>query len=232
MDKEDEVIIGGTVSDVSADNYEEFDNELDPGKLGKRLVQKNSRTGSSRTFQFYSGQNLLLDLIEKKGAAEKKYQIDLAWISAEPLHNRIVIWKWLALAIISAISAGVFFYLGTVQSIPSEVGNIAATIALTLSVIFILSFIYCIRDEYIFRSCFGGANIFLMENKKPDIQTFDSFYLQLQQVIDKSHRELSISDRLIGEMKMCRRLRDEGIIDDASYTRARTAIFSHKEYRS
>ena len=74
--------------------------------------------------------------------------------------------------------------------------------------------------------------IFLIENKKPSQQAFDSYFISLQQSIDKAQASISVSDRLVGELKMCRRLRDEGIIDDEAYTIARTAIFKHEQYKS
>jgi len=88
------------------------------------------------------------------------------------------------------------------------------------------------RNEYIFKSHFGGARLFLIENKKPDQKKFDSFFISLQQAIYKSKARISVSDRLVGELKMCRRLRDEGIIDDKTYTVARTAIFKHEQYKT
>ncbi len=88
------------------------------------------------------------------------------------------------------------------------------------------------RDEYVFKSQFGGAKIFLIENKKPEQSTFDSFYIQLQQSIEKAKVGISVSDRLVGELKMCRRLRDENIINDDAYTVARTAIFKHEQYKT
>jgi hypothetical protein len=41
-----------------------------------------------------------------------------------------------------------------------------------------------------------------------------------------------VEEQLVGELKMCRRLRDENIIDDAVYTAARTSIFKHQRYRA
>ena len=94
------------------------------------------------------------------------------------------------------------------------------------------SFIYCMRDEYIFYSYFGGTKLFLIENKKPDQQSFDNFFITLQRTIEQTQSTLSISERLIGELKMCRRLRDEGIINDEAYTIVRTTIFKHKQYKA
>ena len=39
MTSENEVIISGIPLDVHSDNYEEFDQEIYPSKLGNKLVQ-------------------------------------------------------------------------------------------------------------------------------------------------------------------------------------------------
>lgn len=232
MEEYEEVIVAGSAADVSTDNYEEFDLEINPEKLGETLVQKNTLKGTFRQFQFYARNNLLLNIIDKKSAPEKKFQINLAWLSAEPQHNKIVIWKWLAIAICCAIASGAIAYMATQEMLKLEYCYVIGSITTSLTLVFILLFIYCMRDEYIFKSYFGDAEIFLIDNKKPNLHAFDDFYLKIQQTIDKTHNAISITDRLVGELKMCRRLRDAGIINDETYTRVRTVIFKHKEYKS
>lgn len=109
---------------------------------------------------------------------------------------------------------------------------VAGSITLTASIICLLIFIYLVRDEYIFKSRYGNARLFLIENKKPTKETFDHFFTILKQSIDKAQKHMSVSDSLVDELKMCRHLRDKGIIDDETYTTARTAIFRHEQYKA
>jgi hypothetical protein len=109
---------------------------------------------------------------------------------------------------------------------------IAGSITIAATLIFSLIFVYLMRDEFIFKSRYGDARLFLLENKKPSQQEFDRYFISLQQTIDRAQSNISIPDRLVGELKMCRRLRDEGIIDDETYTTARTAVFKHERYKS
>ena len=60
MEDEDEVIIANAMIDVSADNYEEFNPEIDPAKLGEKLIQTNTLKGTSREYQLYDSSYLLL----------------------------------------------------------------------------------------------------------------------------------------------------------------------------
>lgn len=229
---DEEVIIANAIFDAQGDNYEEFDQEIDPAKLGDKLIQTNTLKGTVREFQYYSSDHLLLSLVKKKKAEAIKFRVNLAWLSSEPVHNKVIVWKWLYGAMASAALMGLFIFFIVNETIKLEYSLIAGTISLTASLIFSLIFIYQMRNEYIFKSHFGNARLFLMENKKPDQEKFDSFFIKLQQAIDQSKTKISVSDRLVGELKMCRRLRDEGIIDDETYTIARTAIFKHEQYKT
>jgi len=232
MDDNIEVIIGSAAFDVPADNYEEFDQEIDPAKLGEKLVQSNTLKGIDREFQFYLPDQLLLSLAKKKKSQAKKFRVNLAWLSSEPIHHKVIVWKWLYAALACAALAALFIFFAINQTLKFEYGMAGGTVFLTAASIFTLTFVYHMRNEYIFQSHFGHARLFLMENKKPDQAKFDNFFIHLQQAIDKAQAGIAVSDRLVGELKMCRRLRDEGIIDDKIYTMARTAIFKHKQYKT
>jgi hypothetical protein len=229
MNSEDEVIISGIPLDVPSDNYEEFDQEIDPAKLGNKLVQKNTLKGTEREFQPYSDTHLLLKVKSKH--KQQDYRVNLAWLSSQPRHNKVIIWKWLYAALGAAALTGLFIFLAVQGTLKLEYSLVAGTVSLTASLILILIFIYKLQDEFTFTSNFGKIDLFLFENKKPSQQEFDGFFINLQQGIERAKKNIPVTDRLVGELKMCRRLRDEGIIDDEAYTVARTSIFKHKQYQ-
>ena len=226
----DVVIMEGAAFDLPTDNYEEFEQDIEPSRLGKKLVYKNSLKGTNREYQFYAAQDLLLDFVEKKNT--KKFRINLAWLSPKPIHNKVIEWKWLYYALAAFALSGLCLYLATAQIFKIEYCAGAGAILLTAACISTLSFIYFMRDEYIFRSYFGGTELVLIENKKPNLSEFNDFFLELQHTIESTQKDKSIPDRLIGELKMTRRLKDEHIISDAQYTTARTVIFKHKQYKA
>lgn len=228
----EEVIIGSAVYDVPADNYEEFDQEIDPTKLGEKLVQSNTLKGTHRQYQLYGSNYLLLNFRENKRAKEKQFRINLAWLSSEPEHNRVIVWKWLYSALGAAALAALFVYLSVSEILAPVYGMIAGSITIAATLICTLIFVYLMRDEFIFKSRYGDARLFLLENKKPSQQRFDRYFISLQQAIEKAQSDISVPDRLVGELKMCRRLRDEGIIDDETYTKTRTVVFKHEQYKS
>ena len=230
MTSDNEVIISGIPLDVPSDNYEEFDQEIDQAKLGNKLVQQNTLKGTEREFQPYSDTHLLLDVKKKK--KQQHYRVNLAWLSPQPRHNRVIEWKWLYAALGAAAVTGLFIFLAVQDILKLEYSAVAGTVSLTASLILSLIFIYKMQDEFIFTSNFGKIDMFLIENKKPSQDEFDSFFINLQQGIERAKKNIPVTDRLVGELQMCRRLRDEGIIDDGTYTVARTAIFKHKQYQA
>ena len=230
--EDEEVIIANALLDVQADNYEEFEQEIDPAKLGKKLIQTNTLKGTCREYQLYTSNYLLLNFVERKHAKEKKFRVNLACLTSEPEHNKVIVWKWLYWALAAGALAGLSLYLGLSETVKPLYCLLAGTIAMTIFLISSLIFVYLMRDDFIFKSRFGDARLFLIENKKPSQGEFDQYFIILQQAIDKARANTPVSDRLVGELKMCRRLRDEGIIDDEAYTMARTAIFKHQQYKS
>ncbi|VAW55240.1 hypothetical protein MNBD_GAMMA06-1027 [hydrothermal vent metagenome] len=232
MHHEDEIILANAALDATTDNYEEFDQKIDPAKLGDKLIQKNTLKGSARKFQYYANNHLLLSRIKSKKAKIEEFRVDVAWLSSEPVHSKVVAWKWLSGALASAALAAMFIFFSMNETIDLKYSIIVSTISLTAALIFLLIFIYQIRNEYIFKSHFGGAELFLIENNQPNQEKFKHFFLNLQKRIEKAKAKISVSDRLLGELKMCRRLKDEGIINDKTYTVARTAIFKHEQYKT
>jgi hypothetical protein len=226
----EDVIVVGAAYDTPSDNYEEFDEQLVPEKLGERIIQTNVMRGSYRAAQFYDGRYLLIRQRDKQKAPEKSYRINLAWCSPDPVHFRQTPWKWFyASAFIFAMIAFDIF-LAYKEVISLEWAAYIGTPALTLAIIFMLVFFYYRRDEYIFTSQYGGSRLFTIDNKRPDQQRFDAFLVEIQQTIERLHRRVPVSDQLVGELKMCRRLKDEGIISEQSYTETRSRIFKHSQY--
>ena len=227
-----EVIFTSAAFDVPVDNYEEFDQVIDSEKLGKKLVQTNVLKGTEREYQRYGSKYLLLNIKEKKNSAAQKFRVNLAWLASNTEHHKVIAWKWLSYALAAATVASLCLYIGISETIKLEYSIVSGTITLTAALIFALLFIYHSHDEYVFKSRYGNARLFLIENKKPSQQEFDNFHLDILTAIDKAQTHMSVSDRLVGELKMCRRLRDEGIIDDTSYTIARAEIFKHEQYKN
>ena len=126
---DEEVIIANAALGGHASNYEEFDEDIDPLKLGEKLVQTNTLKGTHREYQLYAPRHLLLSFVEKKKAKtkEKNFRIDLAWLSSEPDHNKIVVWKWLYAALAAGACAGLFLFLAIAEMLKLNTVSLLAS---------------------------------------------------------------------------------------------------------
>ena len=70
-DPAEDVIIVGAAYDTPADNYEEFDEQLIPEKLGDSLIQTSIMHGSFRALQLYDSRFLLIKQRKKQKSPEK-----------------------------------------------------------------------------------------------------------------------------------------------------------------
>ncbi len=226
----EEVIVANAALGFGDDNYDEFDAELNPAKLGESLLQVNSLKAVNHRFQLYDGKHLLIDVEHKK--KRRQFRVDLALLNAEPVHHRVIEWKWLAISLAGICILVLAIFLVVRQLLGVEIGIALGVVGLGDALLFFAIFLYRMQDDYIFHSRFGGARLFVMENKKPDLRQFEDFLGMLEQRIHKLWRNITIEAALISELKMCRRLRDTQIINEASYTRARTAIFRHERYKA
>jgi len=232
LETDEEMIVNDVALGFSADNYDELDEQIDPAKFGVKLVQSNSQKGTLREFQIYDQSRLFVSSGNIKGEPSQKYRINLAWVHPEPHHNKLVDWNWLVAALVFGGLSIMFLVLGLLEMLAIDYCMIGGSISFTLTLLATLIFIYKLRNEFTFFSRFGGADLFVLENKRPSQRIFDGFFIELQQAIEQAQHTESVTDRLVGELKMCRRLKDDGIIDEDTYTNARTAIFQHEQYRA
>lgn len=230
MSETDEEVIVANAVLGGHENYEEFDQQIDADKLGEKLVQTNRQKGSLRELQLYDHRYLLISDGDIDGANTRKYRVNLSWVSAEPTHERFIDWKWLYLSIAMGSITSVFVILAVLGELTMDYAMIGGTISLTLTALTTLIFLYRRRDEFTFRGYYGGAGLFLMENRRPTQRIFDAFFVGLQQAIDHSKQNMGTAERLVGELKMVRRLRDEGVIDNREYESTRALIFKHESY--
>lgn len=228
----EKIILSSEGLDATAENYDEFDLEINHEDHGDKLVQKNILKGTISEYQLHAARYLLLKFHKKNDRSGGiSFRTSLACLSPEPEHNRVVVWKWLYFAVFIGTLAALSFYLAETQVTYTIYLLVAGAITSTISIICLLVFVYLMRDEYIFCSRHGNATLFVIENRKPDKETFDHFFTNLKQHIEKAQQNIPISDSLVIELKMCRYLRDKQVLNEESYTGARTEIFKNEQYK-
>lgn len=226
--------------ELTADNYETFDETLNRRLLRKQVCQSNQLQGIRRCFQMYRDSHLfqLLDNMRDRKQQSMPYRISLACMDAEPEQRRELEWKWISTAFATSLWSVVLAFTAwfqpavveTFDGLQAEHVLSAATMMLSISFIAILLFLYTRRDLTVFRSRQARVPLIIMETNKPDEVTFRMLRDDIVEGINKSNATRDVQDRLVAELKELRRLRDEAVIDEACYEEARRMIFQHPEY--
>lgn len=227
-------------AELTADNYETFDETLNRRKLGKQVCQSNRLQGIRRCFQLYRDSHLFQQLVNLRDRKQQAnlFRISLACVDPQTEQQRHLEWKWISTAFATLVWSIVLSFTAWFQPVVFEVfQNLqpmhmlsAAVLMLTISFISILLFFYTRRDYTVFRSNQARVPVIIMETDKPDPVTFRLLIEDIVSGIRCSSENRDIQDRLVAELKELRRLRDEAVIDYVDYERARESIFGHPEY--
>ncbi len=171
--------------------------------------------------------------IKNKHQRKHKYRIDISYLDPRPFRSRVVPWKWLyaGLALLGLDLA--FIFSGGLDT--SSVNALGLFLGvLVVSTMTLLAFFYYSRDRVYFRSQYGKIRLIELINKNPDNESFRSFVNKFIMQIKKSKtaKNQNLNKCLTRELQELRRLRNEAVIPDKSYEKAKQAIFSHESFNA
>ena len=169
--------------------------------------------------------------VKIKHQRKYKFRIDLAYLDPRPFRIRVKPWKWLyaCLALLGLDAA--LLLTGWIDT--SSINFLGIFTAVTVvAVMCLLAFFYYSRDKVIFRSQYGRIKLVELINKNPDNDSFRSFINKFIMQIKKSKtaKGLNQSKSLALELRELRRLKDEAIVPEVSYEKAKRVIFKHKAF--
>lgn len=171
--------------------------------------------------------------IKNKHRKKYKYRLDIAYLDPRPLRSRTRAWRWLYLSLAllvidAALLIGGFIDTSSINFLGLFVGLLA------VGIMSLLAFFYYSRDRVFFRTLYGKIRLVELINKNPDNKSFRSFVNNFVMQINKAKtaRGLNQAKFLARELKELRRLKDEGIIPENSYEKAKRLIFKHEAFTS
>lgn len=170
--------------------------------------------------------------IKIKHRRKYKFRLNLAHLDPRPFRLRHIVWKWLYASLALWCGAAVFvvsewFDSSSIISLGIFTGVIVAAL-LTL-----LTFFYLSHDTVYFRSQFGKIRLFELANNNPNKDDFREFINKIVVQINKSKaaKGMNQSQLLAAELKELRRLKDECIVPEGSYEKAKQLIFKHEAFK-
>ena len=171
--------------------------------------------------------------VEKKHHRKYKYRVDIAYLDPRPFRQRHIAWKWLyaGLALIGLDVAIVFGgWLDT-----SSVNFMGLFIGVTVvALMTLLAFIYNSHDKVFFRTQYGKVRVIEMMNNNPDKKSFRGFITKFNMQVKKAKTSKDITQNkfLANELQELRRLKDEAMIPEEDYEKAKRRIFKHEAFKA
>lgn len=171
--------------------------------------------------------------VKIKHQRKYKYRIDIAYLDPRPFRHRVIAWKWLYLSLALLGIDIVLALSGMLDT--SSVNFLGLFIGLlVVSAMSLLAFLYKSRDQVYFRSQYGHIKLIDLTNKNPDSDQFKSFLNKFVMQIKKSKTAKGFNQNkfLARELQELRRLKDETMIPEESYEKAKQLIFRHEAFKA
>jgi len=212
----------------------EFDDDahLKPERINFAYVQEQKFKGVRRTFKIFNDTQLHYTHTSFRNKDNKKRRINLSYVNIQPQRDSTVAWNWFSTAFATIVWSMLLFYVGLFTQFKADYIVIVAVLLGTFSMISMLIFYYRTQDKMVYNSFFGNIPLFEVSNHKSGNKEFELFILKLRQHIKSAQDRMSMHQRLVGELKDLRRIRDEGKITNEQYESARNIIFKHEAFQS
>ena len=213
------------LADVFAENEDEV------REVHAKFVQDSSFKGIRREFTLFNKTQLLQSLWSFKNKRGSTHRINLKYVRQVPERHRQYAWRSLQVSllgfVLSVIPACVWYF----TEFKSEYLIVVALLFIVAGMIALLLFFYRSRDTHVYRSIAAGVPLIELDYRKPSQSQFDAFSERLEVYIRRAQSGgMSNQQRLAGELKDIRRLKEAGMLSEKIYAESRALIFKHKDF--
>ena len=220
------------ITEITLSSEFDDDTHLKPQHINVAYSQEQKFKGVRRTFKIFNDTQLHYTLKSFRNKDNKTHRINLAYVNKQAEREVRVAWNWLSTAFATVVWSMLLLYVGLFTQYKADYIVIVAILLGTFSMISMLIFYYRTQDRLIYSSFVGNIPLFEVSNNKSGNDEFDLFKEKLVEHIQLAQGKLSKHQRLVGELKDLRRIRDEGTISNEQYESARNIIFKHEAYQS
>jgi hypothetical protein len=215
--------------DDNTTNFSDNDN-IPVEHVNLQFAQVNKLQGISRKLTVFNDTHCYQS-IKNKHQRKYKYRIDLAYLDPRPFRVRTVKWGWLYASLALWVLDVVLVFTGWLET--SSVTFLGLFVGVTVvALMTLMGFFHYSRDTVFFRTQYGKVKLVEVINKNPDTDSFRSFITKFVMQIKKckTAKGLNQNKFLARELQELRRLKDETVIPEASYEKAKRLIFKHEAF--
>jgi len=203
-----------------------------PAEINATL-QQQGYLGQVREFQIVNGKELRI--IHGSGARQRVYLVHLLALADKSRLRFNIAWGWFYLALGCLLGLIVLLLATRLFAFDNALLEFSIIAVLVLGIILgiILVSINFYRSR-VFYSRHAAIPLFDLYINKPDYKTYKAFIAQLDAFIDKTRAfwNLKLDQQIAGEMRMLRRLANEGVIAQRDYDRAKSRLFGVSNKKS
>ena len=220
------------ITEITMSSGLDDDAHLKPEQVNIVFVQEQKFKGVKRSYKIFNETQLYYTQKSFRHKENTRHRVNLNYVNIQPERECTVAWRWLSTAFATIVWSMLILYVGLFTQYKADYIVIVGVLLGTFSMISMLIFYYRTQDKLIFCSHVGKIPLFEVSNHKPGNREFDTFMEKLRQHIQLGQDKLSMHQRLVGELKDLRRIRDEGRISNESYEAARNTIFRHEAFQT
>ncbi len=220
------------ITEITLSSDLDDDAHLKPEHVNTVYIQEQKFKGVKRAFKIFNETQLYYTQKSFRHKENTKHRVNLNYVDLRPEREVRVAWNWLSTAFATIVWSMLLLYVGLFTQYKADYIVIVGVLLGTFSMISMLIFYYRTHDKLIFRSFVGKIPLFEVSNHKPGNKEFDTFMHTLKQHIKTAQGRLTMHQRLVGELKDLRRIRDEGRISNEHYESARNTIFKHEAFQT
>lgn len=220
------------ITEITLSSGLDDDAHLKPEHVNIVFVQEQKFKGVKRAFKIFNDTQLYYVQKSFRHKENTLHRVNLCYVDIQPERECRVAWSWLSTAFATIVWSMLLLYVGLFTQYKADYIVIVGVLLGTFSMISMLIFYYRTHDKLIFRSYVGKIPLFEVSNHKPGNKEFDTFMETLRRHIKLAQDKLAMHQRLAGELKDLRRIRDEGRISNEHYESARNTIFKHEAFQT
>lgn len=195
--------------------------------IQKQITQLNRLHGSTYNISIYDEKFISIITKTRFRRKDVAYTVNLAYMDPNPKRYRSFAWPWLYFALGLSLLLAVFIYLSVGTTSEHQVFPVMVTLLGVGILGSILIFFFKSDDRIVFHSKYGRVPLIQLFYKKPDEVEWAFF---MKEVMERIYRAQSAfgedEEKQLrrGEMRQHRRLRDEGVLPETAYGRAKALI--------
>ncbi|MBL4761936.1 MAG: hypothetical protein JKY93_04460 [Gammaproteobacteria bacterium] len=213
LESDDEVTV-----DMVSDNI---------NSIQKQITQLDRLHGSTYDLSIYDDKFVSIVTKTRFKRKDVAYTVNLAYMDPNPKRYRSFAWPWLYFALGLSLLLAIFIYLSVGSTSDHQVFPVMVTL-LGIGILgSILIFFFKSDDRIVFHSKYGRVPLIQLFYKKPDEVEWAFFMKEVMERIYKAQFAFGEDEEKQlrrGEMRLHRRLRDEGVLPEAAYGRAKALI--------